>query len=96
MLYVGITEDHKESATMFGNMVGAQVISQLMASSSSIEGAANNLSGQSCKTFSVVNLVLSIKHKHIQMEACNLFNVMEVKRLSPASSQVGQYQIKEN
>lgn len=47
MLYVGITEDHKESATMFGNMVGAQVISQLMASSSSMEGAANNLSEQS-------------------------------------------------
>ncbi|KAI3738695.1 hypothetical protein L2E82_28792 [Cichorium intybus] len=32
MLYVGITEDHRESATMFGNVVGAQVISQLMAS----------------------------------------------------------------
>ncbi|KAL4555945.1 hypothetical protein LXL04_038579 [Taraxacum kok-saghyz] len=32
MLYVGITEDHRESATMFGNVVGAQVIAQLMAS----------------------------------------------------------------
>ncbi|KAK9058600.1 hypothetical protein SSX86_023442 [Deinandra increscens subsp. villosa] len=32
MLYVGITEDHRESATMFANVVGAQVISQLMAS----------------------------------------------------------------
>ncbi|XP_024983323.1 protein-tyrosine sulfotransferase-like isoform X2 [Cynara cardunculus var. scolymus] len=31
MLYVGITEDHRESATMFANVVGAQVISQLMA-----------------------------------------------------------------
>lgn len=28
MLYVGLTEDHKESATIFANMVGAQVISQ--------------------------------------------------------------------
>ncbi|KAJ0810313.1 putative protein-tyrosine sulfotransferase [Helianthus annuus] len=36
MLYVGITEDHRESATMFANVVGAQVISQLMTS------AANN------------------------------------------------------
>nr|XP_043609408.1 protein-tyrosine sulfotransferase-like isoform X2 [Erigeron canadensis] len=36
MLYVGITEDHKESATMFANVVGAQVISQLL------ESAVNN------------------------------------------------------
>ncbi|KAJ0966481.1 hypothetical protein J5N97_023398 [Dioscorea zingiberensis] len=28
MLYVGITEEHKKSATMFANMVGAQVLSQ--------------------------------------------------------------------
>ncbi|GJT06443.1 protein-tyrosine sulfotransferase-like protein isoform X3 [Tanacetum coccineum] len=28
MLYVGLTEDHRESATMFANLVGAQVISQ--------------------------------------------------------------------
>ncbi|XP_039116800.1 protein-tyrosine sulfotransferase [Dioscorea cayenensis subsp. rotundata] len=28
MLYVGLTEDHKKSATMFANMVGAQVLSQ--------------------------------------------------------------------
>ncbi|XAR59979.1 Protein-tyrosine sulfotransferase, partial [Bertholletia excelsa] len=32
MLYVGLTEDHKESATMFANVVGAQVISQSVAS----------------------------------------------------------------
>lgn len=56
MLYVGLTEDHKESATMFGNMVGAQVISQLTASSYSMEGAANNISGQCCNALSVVNL----------------------------------------
>ncbi|XP_023751546.1 protein-tyrosine sulfotransferase isoform X2 [Lactuca sativa] len=30
MLYVGLTEEHKESATMFANFVGAQVISQLV------------------------------------------------------------------
>nr|KAJ0221839.1 hypothetical protein LSAT_V11C200083730 [Lactuca sativa] len=29
MLYVGITEDHRESATMFANVVGAQVISHI-------------------------------------------------------------------
>ncbi|KAL4576950.1 hypothetical protein LXL04_013051 [Taraxacum kok-saghyz] len=33
MLYVGLTEDHKGSATMFANLVGSQVISQLVTSS---------------------------------------------------------------
>ena len=80
MLYVGLTEDHKESATMFGNMVGAQVISQLMASSYSMVGAANNISGQCYNAFSVVNLVPIIEHKHIQMEACGLY-VVEVKKV---------------
>ncbi|KVI09339.1 hypothetical protein Ccrd_012277, partial [Cynara cardunculus var. scolymus] len=32
MLYVGLTEDHRGSATMFANLVGGQVISQLVAS----------------------------------------------------------------
>lgn len=32
MLYIGLTEDHRESATMFANVVGAQVISQSIAS----------------------------------------------------------------
>ncbi|KAK2977413.1 hypothetical protein RJ640_006042, partial [Escallonia rubra] len=35
MLYVGLTENHRESATMFANVVGAQVISQLASSTSS-------------------------------------------------------------
>lgn len=35
MLYVGLTENHKESATMFANIVGAQVISQLQKSNNS-------------------------------------------------------------
>ncbi|KAE9593191.1 putative protein-tyrosine sulfotransferase [Lupinus albus] len=37
MLYVGLTEDHRESATMFANVVGAQVISQLNAANSSLD-----------------------------------------------------------
>jgi protein-tyrosine sulfotransferase len=28
MLYVGLTEDHEESARLFAHMVGAQVLSQ--------------------------------------------------------------------
>ncbi|VFQ81495.1 unnamed protein product [Cuscuta campestris] len=44
MLYVGITENHKESATMFANVVGTQVISQLTPSSfvKSTAASSNN------------------------------------------------------
>lgn len=42
MLYVGLTEDHKESATMFANMVGAQVLSLLEALRSPIDQTAEN------------------------------------------------------
>ncbi|KAG6681919.1 hypothetical protein I3843_13G099700 [Carya illinoinensis] len=47
MLYVGLTEEHKESATMFANVVGAQVISQRRASAMSLENVANENSEQS-------------------------------------------------
>ncbi|KAI3450575.1 hypothetical protein Pfo_007240 [Paulownia fortunei] len=47
MLYVGLTENHKESANMFANIVGAQVISQHTISSSSADVAGNNDSEQS-------------------------------------------------
>ncbi|KAK4483400.1 hypothetical protein RD792_010586, partial [Penstemon davidsonii] len=46
MLYVGLTENHKESATIFANVVGAQVISQHTISSSSGDGASNNVKEQ--------------------------------------------------
>ncbi|XP_044506855.1 protein-tyrosine sulfotransferase-like isoform X2 [Mangifera indica] len=39
MLYIGLTENHRESANIFGRVVGAQVISQMAASNSSIEGS---------------------------------------------------------
>ncbi|XP_031502328.1 protein-tyrosine sulfotransferase isoform X2 [Nymphaea colorata] len=42
MLYVGLTEYHKESATMFADVVGAQVLSQLQVLASQPEEAANN------------------------------------------------------
>lgn len=47
MLYVGLTENHKESATIFANVVGSQVISQLTELSSSTEFEVNNESGMS-------------------------------------------------
>ncbi|XP_065867807.1 protein-tyrosine sulfotransferase [Euphorbia lathyris] len=47
MLYVGLTEDHRESATMFANVVGAQVIAQALALNSSMEGVADNKSEHS-------------------------------------------------
>lgn len=45
MLYVGLTEDHRESATMFADVVGAQVISQLRGSSSVAQTVVTNKSG---------------------------------------------------
>ncbi|KAK4607065.1 hypothetical protein RGQ29_001043 [Quercus rubra] len=47
MLYVGLTEEHKESATVFANVVGAQVISQLRASNTSMKSVSNKKSEQS-------------------------------------------------
>ncbi|XP_073146141.1 protein-tyrosine sulfotransferase isoform X2 [Henckelia pumila] len=47
MLYVGLTENHKQSATIFANVVGAQVISQHLASGSSTDVASNEDSEQS-------------------------------------------------
>ncbi|XP_016465979.2 protein-tyrosine sulfotransferase-like [Nicotiana tabacum] len=46
MLYVGLTENHKESATMFANVVGTQAISQFTSSRSHGDHAANNNSEQ--------------------------------------------------
>ncbi|KAK1421623.1 hypothetical protein QVD17_24104 [Tagetes erecta] len=43
MLYVGLTENHKQSATMFANLVGSQVISQLAASSPGTEAGNDTL-----------------------------------------------------
>ncbi|XP_029127184.1 protein-tyrosine sulfotransferase [Cajanus cajan] len=41
MLYVGLTEEHRESATRFANVVGTQVISQLNAPNTSLETTDN-------------------------------------------------------
>ncbi|KAL6510923.1 hypothetical protein OROGR_022047 [Orobanche gracilis] len=46
MLYVGLTENHKESATMFANIIGAQVISQHTVPGSSTDVAVDNDSEQ--------------------------------------------------
>ncbi|XP_050213527.1 protein-tyrosine sulfotransferase [Mercurialis annua] len=47
MLYVGLTEDHRESATMFANVVGGQVISQALALNSTMASPADGKSEQS-------------------------------------------------
>ncbi|KAG8387665.1 hypothetical protein BUALT_Bualt02G0045000 [Buddleja alternifolia] len=43
MLYVGLTENHKESATIFANVVGAQVISQHTISNNASEQSSSLL-----------------------------------------------------
>ncbi|CAA7390461.1 unnamed protein product [Spirodela intermedia] len=50
MLYVGLTEEHKKSATMFANMVGAQVISQSESSSSHFEKAVPHNKTEMCSS----------------------------------------------
>ncbi|XP_022970308.1 protein-tyrosine sulfotransferase-like isoform X1 [Cucurbita maxima] len=47
MLYVGLTAEHKESATMFANVVGSQVISQLRDANFSTGTLADNQSANS-------------------------------------------------
>lgn len=47
MLYIGLTEDHKESATIFANMVGSQVLSQSEVLSTLGEDVASNGTGTS-------------------------------------------------
>ncbi|KAK1283069.1 Protein-tyrosine sulfotransferase [Acorus calamus] len=54
MLYVGLTEDHKQSATMFANMVGAQVLSQLETLSLRTDDESTNSTGS--KPYSSINL----------------------------------------
>lgn len=56
MLYVGLTEDHRESATIFANVVGAQVISQKIASNYSKNPVASEISGWHAKVFLYVCL----------------------------------------
>ncbi|KAJ0557861.1 putative protein-tyrosine sulfotransferase [Helianthus annuus] len=46
MLYIGLTEEHKESAAMFANLVGSQVISQLSASNPVTEAGNNTLTAE--------------------------------------------------
>ncbi|GAB4859227.1 hypothetical protein Ancab_010687 [Ancistrocladus abbreviatus] len=47
MLYVGLTQDHKGSATAFASVVGTQIISQIVASNTTSEHSANERSEQS-------------------------------------------------
>lgn len=47
MLFVGLTEDHRGSATMFANVVGAQMISQLRSTNPAAQtAAAEKISGR--------------------------------------------------
>ncbi|KAK4441185.1 Protein-tyrosine sulfotransferase [Sesamum alatum] len=50
MLYVGLTENHRESATMFANVVGEQVISKHATSSSSTDVGTDDLEKSSLHT----------------------------------------------
>jgi len=55
MLYVGLTENHKESATMFANMVGAQVISQLQNSNTSFDLSSDVINNRTGSNLSSID-----------------------------------------
>lgn len=73
MLYVGLTEDHRESATMFANVVGAQVISQLRGSSSDVQTAATNKLG----TCGAIITVSSLEVRFVGSYELVLLNMVE-------------------
>lgn len=56
MLYVGLTEEHKKSANMFAELVGAQVISQSKALSSTEQETTN-------KTGNIIELIHAVTYR---------------------------------
>lgn len=60
MLYVGLTEEHRESASLFADVVGSQILSQVVLSNATAETKATR-SG-SCKflTFVFISLIPSL------------------------------------
>uniref|UniRef100_A0A5B7B1F6 Uncharacterized protein n=1 Tax=Davidia involucrata TaxID=16924 RepID=A0A5B7B1F6_DAVIN len=80
MLYVGLTEDHRESATMFANVVGAQVISQLIASSPNTGLAADNKSEQSS---SFPDLMSNTNHHQITSANRNARKISSSENVEP-------------
>ncbi|KAL1817097.1 protein-tyrosine sulfotransferase-like isoform X1 [Daucus carota subsp. sativus] len=63
MLYVGLTESHNESALLFANLVGAQVISQLVELNLSTELASNNEPAQNVSTVPDSKVYTSLHQK---------------------------------
>lgn len=45
MLYIGLTENHKESAKIFADVVGAQVISQFKGTNFTTDESTPNSAG---------------------------------------------------
>ncbi|XP_012827924.1 PREDICTED: protein-tyrosine sulfotransferase isoform X1 [Erythranthe guttata] len=86
MLYVGLTENHKESATMFANIVGSQVISQHTISSSGSDVAEkrsllsstnSDLTGQSNSTHETLKNVSSTGEDEVRRENLTVGKLME-------------------
>lgn len=68
MLYVGLTAEHKESATMFANVVGAQVISQLRDANFSMDTSADNQSGNSSSLHSDSELESNVEQNNSTLD----------------------------
>ncbi|KAL7153876.1 hypothetical protein ABFS83_04G197500 [Erythranthe nasuta] len=81
MLYVGLTENHKESATMFANIVGSQVISQRTISSSEkrslLSSTKSDLTGQGNNTHQTLKNVSSTGEEEVRRENLTVGKLME-------------------
>lgn len=85
MLFVGLTEKHKESATLFSNVVGAQVISQLMTINSTAEETINSDSDseadtslhQNSSSSQMVNNISPVTTIEARKENMTVENLME-------------------
>ncbi|KAK1398426.1 Sulfotransferase [Heracleum sosnowskyi] len=80
MLYVGLTESHNESASLFANLVGAQVISQLLESNSSTELAANNKSDSKFNSKFNASLHQNISSHQKEVEVRSIYNVQRTNK----------------
>ncbi|KAL8057614.1 hypothetical protein ABFX02_04G194900 [Erythranthe guttata] len=81
MLYVGLTENHKESATMFANIVGSQVISQHTISSSEkrslLSSTKSDLTGQGNNTHETLKNVSATGEDEVRRENLTVGKLME-------------------
>ena len=62
MLYVGLTEEHRESASLFANVVGSQVLSQLVTSNATAKTKTTKSGWCHLSIFFIKTALLSVEN----------------------------------